>query len=559
MNDKIEVDFDGKEFTVICPFWDNERAKSIPERKWDRASKKWRVPAVKVNANYLKQRYADTELTESANKMISKIQSETRVDSLFRFPSWYKWKTEPRPHQMQALHKSYEMNEFAYFMEMRTGKSFVTIAKSCVHAMEGKVNALIVVVDSPYKVVWEDEFNDHCPIPYNLHILEAGKYKAFDDFMLDTKSDGIKVLVTGVEAYSQGKAAKCAERFALTHKCAMVVDESTSIKNPESIRTKRITDIGGLCEYRMILTGTPITQGIEDLFAQFRFLNWKIIGIKSYFAFKNRYCVMGGFEGRKIVGYKNVPELMEALKPYVFLCDAKDVSDPPERIYERCYVDPTKEQKRMFDELGDPFQMATYQNGNMLEVETVLERMIRYMQISAGLFPYDKEEGGHGVELIEGKNPKIEALIKTIHQARKETKIIIWTVFQPEIKLIVDSLKLEFGDDSVCEYHGQNVETRSAEYKRFQSDPSAKFFVTNKSGSKSLELAVASMHIFVTNSFSYETRKQAEARTNSSKQIQKNVLYVDIVMNHKIDKTVHAALERKESVSSYVKREMRIN
>ena len=39
----------------------------------------------------------------------------------------YKFKTKPYAHQLQALKKSWKKHEYAYFMEMGTGKSKVLI------------------------------------------------------------------------------------------------------------------------------------------------------------------------------------------------------------------------------------------------------------------------------------------------------------------------------------------------------------------------------------------------------------------------------------------------
>lgn len=552
---KVAVDFDKNEFTVQCPVFDNERVKAAPERRWDKNSKKWRLPATRSNAQYLAQNYADMEKSDKARAMIKQLKQNTVPD--IKFPSWFRFKNKPMKHQNDALDQFYGLKAAAAFMEMRTGKSYVAINLGSVRAMEGEINAFVVVVDAAYKVVWEDEFKEHCPIEYNLLIAESGKYDKIDRFTRDTDTPGLKVLVTAVEGYSQGNLFKHVEKFMLAHNCMMTVDESTSIKNPGKIRSKRVCDLGGLAEYRLILTGTPITQGIEDLFGQFKFLDWKIIGMKSQFAFNNRYCVMGGFEGRNIVGYRNVVELMENIKPFVYQITADEVYDPLEKIREKAHVEPTKEQKRMFDELGDPFQMSTIQGDNLLEVETVLERMTRYQQIASGLFPYwDELDQCYKVEPIRGKNPKIEAMLDVISKMRPETKVIVWATFQPEIRFISEALASQYGADSVCEYHGQNVEVRGEEYQRFKTSPEARFFVTNKSGSKSLELSAASAHVFVSRSFSYETNKQAEARTNSGKQVSKGILYFDIVMNHKIDKMIHAAYARKQSMADYVREQM---
>ncbi len=499
----MQVTVDSTQFIITCEVWENDRVKEAPERKWDGKTKTWLLPFTKPNAMWIVTEChaseIDTLAFDAANKIIIKINHN------HQFPAWYRFKRDPRSHQKEALHKFYPLKENAGFMEMRTGKTKVAIDMAACRAMEGKINAVIVVVDSAYKVVWPDEFLKDCPIAYNLHVVEAGQYKAMSDFTVDTETEGLKVLVTATEGYSQGHLHKYVETFALSHKCMMIIDESESIKNHNSIRTEKITQIGGFCDYRMILTGTEITQGVEDLYSQFNFLNWSIIGMKNYYAFRARYCIMGGFKNKKIVSYRRVPQLLGLLEPYVYECKLEDVNDAPESIYESCMVEPTKEQKRMFDELGDPYMMATYQDDHVLEVETVLERMTRYQQIAAGIFPYDisdeekmeqirdwgKVKQKHKTTYIVGKNPKIDQLVDVIGKIHKNRKIIVWCRFIPEIAAVVERLKSEFGDESVAEYHGGNKDTRIDEYHAFQSKPEVRFFVTNKSGTRALELAAA--------------------------------------------------------------------
>jgi len=555
MIEQTEVDYNGAEFEVLCPSWDNERAKLIPQRTWDTKYKVWRVPAIKVNAAHLLREYSGKEWTIVAKTKALEIKNANNGPKL-NFPAWFKFKQEPWEHQSRGLNQTYNQKEVALFMEMRTGKSYVAINYGAAHAMEGHINAMIIFCPTSIKPVWKDEIESKCPIATNVYVLEAGD-KGIDRFIQDTETDGMKVLVVGIEALSQGGAYKICERFVSTHNAMCIIDESHTIKTPNSARTKKAWAVGGGCNYRMILTGTPITQGIQDLYAQFRFLDWKILGHKSYFSFRNRYCIMGGFEGRQIVGYRNIEELMDLVRPYVFQVNAVDVIDPPERIYEKRYVKPTKQQKRAMDDLGDPTLMFTKQGDLELEIETTLERMTRYQQIAGGLFPYGLEDGGYDVVPIEGQNPKFNEMVSVIEETRPETKIIIWARFRPEVELIVAHLNEVYGSNTVREYHGGNRDTRGDEYRSFRTDGDARFFVTNQqTGSRGLELAEASMHIFFSNSFSYEEREQAEARTNSKLQIQKNVLYVDIVMDHKIDKMIHKALEFKESLATFVKRKM---
>lgn len=560
----ISVHFNGKEFEVKCPAFDNERIKAAPDRRWDKKAKVWKAPATRAVAMYLAQNYSNSEKTNEGQRKIQELK--TIQVSNDRFPAWFKFKNDPMKHQFNALNKIWGNREAALFMAMRTGKTFVAINWGVALAMSGEVTGMIVVTLSTITFDWEDQLIDHSPIPIQSHIVKAGDKTRTQRFIDDTEMEGFKVLIVGVEAFSQGKAHEYVRQFAMKHKCAMVVDESSAIKNSTKIRSERITDIGGLCKFRMILTGTPITQGIHDLYGQFKFLNWNIIGIKSEFAFRARYCIMGGFEQRQVVGYRHIGELLENVKPYVFQCTAEEVMDNlPEKVFELRLVEPNKTQKRLFKELGDPKKMETQLeavvNGQesllFLETDTVLERMIRYQQIAGGHFAYGNDEGEYEITVIPEKNPKLEALMADIEILPKNEKIIIWSVFRPEIDLLVNAITEKYGLESCAQFHGGvDNEQRKVNVHRFQNNDDCRFFIANRAASKGVELSAASIHLFYSRSFSYEDNIQAEARTDSKNQKAKSVLYIDYRINLKIDKQIYKAYSTKTGMANYVKGEM---
>ena len=111
--------------------------------------------------------------------------------------------------------------------------------------------------------------------------------------------DCLRVFTFNVEAFSSPKAIYHMQKILLANDIMMVVDESTRIKTPSAKRTKAITKFGKLAKYRRILTGTPVTEGDEDAYSLFKFLDPNILGYDSYYSFKARYCVMGAMSKNK--------------------------------------------------------------------------------------------------------------------------------------------------------------------------------------------------------------------------------------------------------------------
>lgn len=552
------IDYDGKGFVISCPPFDADRARSIPQRKFDNKNRVWQAPATATNVTYINMAYESSEMTPAARKVLQRVEKEEERRRAMKFPSWLRFKNDPMQHQHEALDRAWGMGQFAFLMEMRTGKTFVVINWAAALAMTGEIDTLVVCCPTPIKEVWVDELEKHCPIDYYWHIHDSGNRDT--EKIAEARYDRLKVMIFGVEAMSQGSGPRLMKQAVGRNRTFMALDESSRIKNHKSKRTQCVIDIGALARYRTIMTGTVTTQGMEDLYTQYRFLDESIIGMKSYYVFQARYCVMGGFEGRQIIGYNRTGELMERIKPYTYQVLARDVIDPPEEVYEQRIVEPTSAQKKMLKELGDPLQMATTQGDLELEVETVLERMTRYQQIVGGHFPYDKDDHTHGIEPIQGTNPKLDELLQIIEDIGPDHKMIVWARFRPEISLIVDKLVTLYGTEAVAEYHGGNTREREAQKKRFMTAPPCRFFVANQSAAgMGLELSAADTHIYYSNTFSYEDRKQSRARTDSKEQKSKNILCIDIIMRHKIDRAIVEALRNKQDIADFVKNELGAN
>ena len=105
----------------------------------------------------------------------------------------------------------------------------------------------------------------------------------------------------------------------------MAIDESTTIKNPAAKRTKNIVSLRPLTKYRRILTGSPVTKSPLDLFTQCYFLDPYLLDQSSYYVFRTRYAVcrkinVSGRQVEIVVGYRNLAELSEKLKPFFISC-----------------------------------------------------------------------------------------------------------------------------------------------------------------------------------------------------------------------------------------------
>jgi SNF2 family DNA or RNA helicase len=560
------VDFVDSNFLVECPFYDNERAKGIPDRKWDRTEKKWRASMSSANIRYIKKEYGPEELTPAASAQISESEAKSTAVSESRFPAWFNFRNDPMKHQIEALNLAWGKDEYALFHEMGCGKTFSAICLYSARIMDKAIDAYLVLCPTPVKHVWPTEIEKHSPLQCeDVYTLKAGD-RGFDRWIVED-NNGPKVLVVGIEALSQGTAFKKAQRFLMAYRCGVILDESTKIKNHDKARTERAVDLGGLALFRLILNGSPITQGMQDLYSQFLFLNWDIIGHKSYYTFRNRYCVMGGFDSKAIVGYQNVPELLGLVQPHCHSVSKAEALDLPPKVYASRVVEPTKAQLEAIKELKS--QMIAFVGEEHLEIQTALDGLTRYQQICGGMFPYNdgvetrtRKDGTkvmkklYSTKPIPGKNPKLDEMVDILTDLPDDVSVIIWARFRPEIAVIVDAIESKW-PGSTIEYHGGiDDDDRKKAVDQFQAKEK-RFFVSNQAtGGVGLTLTAATVVIYFSNSYSYYDRAQSEDRAHRKGQTNK-VTYIDITLNLKPEKAIVEALRNKEDIANMVNTELR--
>lgn len=459
------------------------------------------------------------------------------------------FKSEPMKHQLDALRRARKKRSFALFWEMGTGKTFTVINLAAARFEKKQIDSLIVICPTPIKLVWEEEVEKWCPYEYEIFVLESTNKEAFLYFTA-LETEKIKIVIIGVEALSQGSAASLGEVYAKQHKCMVVADESSRLKNAQAGRTKKACKISSHGDFRMIMTGTPITQGIQDMFGQFQFLNPGIIGLRSYTIFKRRYCVMGGYQDRSIIDYMNTDELMRKVAPYVDIVKKEDVLDLPPKIYEKVIVTPSKNQLALIQQLKD--QYYAEHEGEVLTTESVLTRLTRFQQIIGGSFPYDEDDGTYNVKPIEGPNPKLNALSELLEDLPEETKVIIWARFVPEIELIKDLISTKFGATMPVTFYGKDsLEQRKMNKQRFQ-DGDARFIISSPQvGGMGQTWTSATLVIYYSNDFSYENRTQSEDRAHRKGQ-EHPVTYVDLEANHPYDKMILKAIKVKGGMAKFV-------
>ena len=469
----------------------------------------------------------------------------------------YKFKTKPYAHQITALEKSWNKAHFAYFMEMGTGKSKVLIDNIAMLYDKGKINgALIVAPKGVYQNWFDIEIPNHMPthIEKKMVLWKASFMKGNEivskevDALFETGTD-LHILVMNVEALSTKNGVTFANKFLSCHETLMAIDESTTIKNPDAIRTRSIVQLGRSAKYRRILTGSPVTKSPLDLYKQCEFLNEGLLDYTSYYAFKSRYSVLrtANFGGRSVqivVGYKNLDELSERIEQFSYRVLKEDCLDLPSYSFTKRIIQLSKEQQKIYQSMK---QLAlAQQNGKLMTTATALVQLMRLHQITCGHF---KSDDG---TIQKIKNERLDALMDILSEV--ENKAVIWAHYKYDIEIIVEAIKKEYGPDSYVTYYGDTPsEIRQNNIKLFQDENSKVRFLigTPQTGGYGITLTAGNVMIYYSNGYDLEKRTQSEARINRAGQKRK-MTYIDIIAEDTVDEKIVDALRKKIDIASKV-------
>jgi SNF2 family DNA or RNA helicase len=465
----------------------------------------------------------------------------------------YKFKTKPYAHQLTALEKSWNKENFAYFMEMGTGKTKVLIDNLAMLYDKGKVDgALIIAPKGVVKTWYEQELPTHLPNHIeNVTVLWQSNITKKQQEKLDSVLENemlLHVLVMNVEALSTEKGVNFARRFINSHKTLMAIDESTTIKTPTARRTKSIIMLGKQAKYKRIMTGSPITKNPLDLYTQCEFLDPWLLDFTSYYAFRNRYAEMKTMHlrGRSIQvvsEFKNLGELSETVKNFSYRVLKEDCLDLPPKNFIKRHITLTPAQKKVYEQMKKA-AMAVL-NGKVTTTMTVLTQLMRLHQITCGHFTAD--DGS--VQEVESN--RLNELMSILEET--EGKAIIWANYQRDVAQIIEHIEKKYGKESIVDYYGLTPqEDRQDNIRKFQNNSNCRFLIgTPQTGGYGITLTQANTVIYYSNGYDLEKRLQSEDRAHRIGQ-KKTVTYVDLICEDTVDEKIVKALRDKINIASEV-------
>lgn len=432
------------------------------------------------------------------------------------------------PHQRRAVEKLLPLRVGALFMEMGTGKSRTAI--EFIRRRCGKLSKVVWCCPVSLKDTVEQEIRKH---------TDAEDIFIFDDRVTKRNIPPASWYIVGLESVSSSIRVAVAVEKLIDRRSMVIVDESSYIKGPFSKRSRRLTLFAQRARYRMILTGTPVSQGIVDLYSQLQFLSPEILGYNSFYSFaKNHLEYSQEFPGL-IVASHNIPYIAAKIAPYVYQVTKSECLDLPGKLYDQLTFHMTLEQLILYHDTKEEFLDRLENRPDWATGPLIFGMFTALQEIACG-FLRKREKGGFKLE--EVAHHRLYYLNEAI--SRNPGKTIIWCKYQYDVEQIGKYLTSEFGADSFGTFCG-NVKPadRQREIDKFRG-PARFFLATIQCGGHGLTLNEAENVIFYNNGFKYSDRLQAEDRSHRIGQTRR-VTYIDLWCSCGVERRIRQAHEVK--------------
>ena len=198
---------------------------------------------------------------------------------------------------------------FGLLVGMGCGKTLTAIAIMGALYCQHKITRVLVVAPSSVCSVWPHDLAAFAAFPYEVRVLLGEKKQRLEALhsLTDYPNTANRLLVAVInyEATHREGIFEALEGYAAD---LIICDESQRIKNPRAAQSRAVQMLGDRAACRLILSGTPVQNSVIDLYSQYRFLDPGVFGA-NFYAFRNRYCQMGGYGGHEVVGYQHMDEL----------------------------------------------------------------------------------------------------------------------------------------------------------------------------------------------------------------------------------------------------------
>ena len=438
---------------------------------------------------------------------------------------------------------------FGFLFEMGCGKTLTAIAVAGAGYQMGKVKRVLIVAPTSVCAVWPNEFQDYAAFPYTIRTMLGTKAQRLKE-LADLERFPCPHLKVAVINYESTWREDIIDALVGFDADLIIADESQRIKTHDAAQSKAMHQLGDKARYKLILSGTPVQNEAIDIFSQYRFLDPSVFGL-NFYAFRGRYCEMGGFNRKQIVRYRDLDQLIKKEHSIAYRVTKEEALDLPEQTFENRYITLGKKERDLYDRLRRD-SYAELADGGTITATTVLTKLLRLQQFTGGFLVEDDADKPRLVS--RGKLDALEDILQD-YVVEGKKKLVIFARFLPEIheiEALCQKVLGRAGMSAVAIYGEIKKEDRGSIVQRFQTDPDTTVFIGQiDTAGTGITLTAADTCVFYSVNFNYATYSQSLSRIHRIGQ-RNRCTYIHLVVEKTVDDTILNALAKKEDLAKTV-------
>ncbi len=209
----------------------------------------------------------------------------------------------------------------------------------------------------------------------------------------------------------------------------LIIDESDRFKNWTALRTRNLRKLLPLISKRIIATGTPMPNGIQDFMPQIYCLdNGAALG-HNITAFRNKYMMKGGWQGRQFIERKGAErDVLEAMAPLVLRIPPSEYDHkmPPLNVTDvhipmgaKALVAQRTLKKQLLIQLAED---------KLLIAPNAASAYMKLRQLASNFVYHEKEVESFGEE-------KVKALAELVEQMGNEQVVIFYNFKEDKARI----------------------------------------------------------------------------------------------------------------------------
>lgn len=477
----------------------------------------------------------------------------------------------PYPYQQEAIDKMVDQGRMLLGLVMGAGKTLVSIAAvERLHDL-GDVDRCLVVVPASLKYQWQSEIKKFTDARSTVIDGPANTRKS-----LWRTAASSRFVIVNPESLIRDLDVVKRYRFD-----AIIVDEATMLKTRSSQRSRAIKKLASSIYYRFALTGQPIENRPEELFAIMEFVDKSVLG--GFREFDAAFIIRDKFG--KPVRYRNLDALNTLLQDHLIRKTRADIADQlpevishvisvpfdhsGERLYKQIAADLLGQIQQAVSKHGKSFNLWSHYNGDGGEAQgqimsrlTVLRMLCDNPELvrrSAQEFLDPRSNSGsqYAADIVQAgwldsvsKTPKLDAVLEYIEHVLAEdpaNKVVLFSFFKQNLRLIQQSTR--HLTKSVLFMGGMDAADRDKSKQQFAQDPATRLFLSSDAGGYGVDLPMANYLISYDLPWSSGKLEQREARIIRLSSQFPHVTVTSFVMHSSIEERQYEMLQHKRRIN----------